>query len=70
MFALWDADQLRQAEALRQHIAAQIPGQIDIWDAVAEVEAETRLAAVRATWPAPAGVLWDAPELRGQLAIA
>lgn len=59
---------LIQAEALRQHKAAQLPGQIDIWDACAEVAAEA--AAVPFVWPLREGELFDVAELRGQLVLA
>lgn len=68
MGELFTHTELVEAEVLRQHIAAQIPGQIDIWDACAEVEGEPAEGGY--TFPTPPGVLFDAVELRGQLVIA
>lgn len=70
MDALFDRGELIEAEALRQHKAAQLPGQIDIWDACAEVSAEQAAAVEHVTWPSPLGVLFDVAELRGQLVLA
>jgi hypothetical protein len=69
--ALFSRTELVQAEALRQHIAAQVPGQVDIWDACAEAAQPAPIAPIAPiAWPTPAGVLFDAAELRGQLVIA
>jgi hypothetical protein len=67
---LFTRAELVQGEALRQHIADQIPGQIDIWDACAEVAAEAEVTAPVIEWPPPAGALFDVAELRGQLVLA
>ncbi len=58
MDALFEVEPLLEAEALRRHIADQVPGQVDIWEVCAEVAAER--AAVEPTpfaWPEPIGPL-------------
>ena len=45
----------------------RIPGQLDLLDAIADATTTTPTVDVM---PCPAGVLWDIPELRGQMVLA
>jgi len=56
MDALFEVKPLLEAEAMRKHIADQIPGQVDIWEACAEVAAEHVAAEPTPfAWPEPVG---------------
>ena len=58
MQALFEVAPLLEAEALRKHIADQVPGQVDIWEACAEVDAERAAVAPEPfAWPEPVGAL-------------
>ena len=72
MYELFDTRELLAAERLREIDAAQIPGQITIDEAIAEIEQEAtgEPAEPVPVMPAPVGVLWTADEVRGQLVLA
>lgn len=58
MQALFEVGPLLEAEAMRKHIADQVPGQVDIWAACAEVAAERAVVEPAPfTWPEPVGAL-------------
>ncbi|MFB9929188.1 hypothetical protein ACFORO_23035 [Amycolatopsis halotolerans] len=73
MQALFEVGPLLEAEAMRKHIADQVPGQVDIWEACAEVAAERAVAeSVPFVWPEPVGPLsfYVRDELFGGVVLA
>ncbi|MEV7092819.1 hypothetical protein AB0M80_08215 [Amycolatopsis sp. NPDC051045] len=73
MDALFEVKPLLEAEAMRQHIADQIPGQVDIWEACAEVAAENAVAEPAPfAWPEPVGpmTLYVRDELFGGVVLS
>lgn len=64
---LFDIADLRAAEQRRAIDAAQIPGQVDIFEAIADVEAE--LVEVAPVMPAPRYELLTTGEARGQMVL-
>ncbi|WP_414936627.1 hypothetical protein [Amycolatopsis sp. cmx-11-51] len=71
MQALFEIGPLLEAEALRKHIADQIAGQVDIWDACAEVQAERAVAEPESfPWPEPVGALFARDDVIGEPVLA
>ncbi len=67
---LFDTNELRASERRRVIDAEQVPGQIDVFEAIAEVEGET-VAEDGPVFAAPAGELFALGEAeRGQLVLA
>lgn len=66
MYELFDTTGLRQAEALRRHVAeADAAGQGDLF---AETIAPT--AAMSFEWPRPVGAIWTREDVIGMLVLA
>ncbi|MBB5853970.1 hypothetical protein ACFQ05_11735 [Amycolatopsis umgeniensis] len=58
MQALFEVGPLLEAEAMRKYVADQVPGQVDIWEACAEVAAERVIVEPAPfKWPEPVGPL-------------
>lgn len=58
MQALFEVGPLIEAEAMRKHLADQVPGQVDIWEACAEIVAEGAVVEPALfAWPEPVGAL-------------
>jgi hypothetical protein len=66
MQALFEVGPLPQSEALRKHVADQIPGQIDIWEVCAEAASECAgVTSSPFVWPEPVGALYARADLTG-----
>ncbi|OKJ98865.1 hypothetical protein [Amycolatopsis sp. CB00013] len=66
MQALFEVGPLLEAEAMRKHVAGQVPGQVDIWEACAEVAAERAVTdAAPFSWPMPVGALYARDDVTG-----
>ncbi|GAA1029751.1 MULTISPECIES: hypothetical protein [Amycolatopsis] len=64
MQGLFEVGPLIEAEAMRRHVAGQIPGQVDIWEACAEAQPAPF------AWPEPVGALYARDDVTGVAVLA